>query len=311
MSRLSVFCIAMVALCALLTVADSRIIKSKALIEKLSAAKRNNVDKATHDIDDLKNMVKSRIAAGNTAKKTVLNTKTHLKKDDVGQAAATATATGVLGGVMGDGNKRGLKAFRHNGKTSPKKSYEEVFYVDEFITDVVEGYMIAPCNVGMLAFEDIMANMDWEAINWAEITEEHVDTGALAFIEWWSENKCSEFFASEYTFYHYIWSIFWDDLEETPCGKNLPRDPDNTISWKQAFEKVNSLDPTAWENAPEPQTECEEFEYIGEVFFDFFFIYYFDAMPDYLLEDMFNDYGVNDYIDPYFGYTHFSESKGN
>jgi len=155
-----------------------------------------------------------------------------------------------------------------------------------------------------------MANeVDWESIDWTELHEDDVEPYVLAFVEWWTENKCCEFFLTEYSFYNYVWSIFWDDLEETECYSQLPRDADGTVDWTSAFDKVNSLDPEAWESYPEPQTECELFEMVGEIYFDFFFTMFFDALPDSILEEIYNDYGVNDAIDPYFGYEHFANKS--
>lgn len=313
MSRLTLVCALLVTIFAILAVTESRTVAKDALAGKLVAALRATKEEKKHEVALESESMKKRKStlelnrkAFEARKAAVKSTKSNV--EGVDDAKTMSTGAGVLSGVLQSGKKRGLHLATQNKKdSSKKKSYYEVFMVGDFLLEVCDAFSMAPCTVGMAAFADIMEN-EWENIDWDALHEDDVEPYVLAFVEWWTENKCTEFFASEHSFYQFVWSIFWDDLEETECYYQLPMDADNTVDWTRAFDKVNSMDPTAWESYPEPTTECELFEMIGEIFFDFFFCTFFDALPDGVLEEIYNDYGVNDLIDPHFGYAYFGSA---
>ncbi|XP_070581920.1 uncharacterized protein [Ptychodera flava] len=316
MSRLSLVCLLLVALCAVLAISEAKAIEKDALAGKLVAALRAKAAQKKHaeeveseSMKRRKSILTQKRKELMTKKSEELETSTKDKRDGVKEAETLTAATDVLSGVLNGGKKRGLSLALHGKKDTTKKSYYEVFMVGDFLLSVIGAFEMAPCTVGLHAMADIMENdVNWESIDWTTLHEDDVEPYILAFIEWWDENKCTEFFTTEWSFYQFVWSIFWDDLEETECYWYLPRDDDGTVDWTSAFDKVNSLDPAAWESYPEPETECDLFEMVGEIYFDFFFIHFFSALPDNVLEEIYNDYGVNDLIDPYFGYEHFAGS---
>jgi len=316
MNRLLLSLSVAVLLCAVLASAEAKT-STKALLEKLAAARRNKVAEATKDVDarNLRALVQRRVVAAKEKIAVTHGNRFELKRN--GGAAPTEACTVVKGAEVLDhllegASKRGLDLFSKstNHLTSTKKSYQEVFMSGECILGASYAFAFAPCSVGVLAAVDMMQDVDWESIDWSQVTEHDIAVGVLTFVEWWTENKCTEFFTTVDDFYRYVWAIFWDDLEETECYHKLPQSEDGTVDWVKAFSNVNSMDPAAWEKVPEPTTECELFELVGEIYFDFFFINYFDVLPTDVLEDMFNDYGVNDAINPYFGYEYFENKYG-
>jgi len=316
MNRLLLSCAVAVLLCAVLASAEAKT-NTKALLEKLAAARRNKVAAATKDVDarNLRALVQRRLAAAKEKVAVTHGNRFELKRNGgaaPNEACNMVKGAEVLDHLLAGGSKRGIDLFAKSTKhlTSTKKSYEEVFMAGEYILGASYAFAFAPCSVGVLAGMDMMADVDWESIDWSQVTEHDIAVSVLTFVEWWTENKCTEFFTTVDDFFRYVWAIFWDDLEETECYHQLPQNEDGSVDWVNAFSNVNSMDPAAWEQVPEPTTECELFELVGEIFFDFFFINYFDVLPTDVLEDMFNDYGVNDAIHPYFGYEYFENKYG-
>ncbi|XP_070581866.1 uncharacterized protein [Ptychodera flava] len=326
MARLLILGVFVVLACASLAITESKAVAKSAMVEKLMAARRGKMaaTKKDDDVSSLKALLQRKMAmAKKRGDVKTITTKSadsarFLKKKDGGNSEAQSLATGteILDGILSNSKKRGLKFFPESKKSSSsaKKSYEEVFYAGEVVLGIVHAIEMAPCTQGVIAAMDyMMTEFDWDSVNWENLHENDFDTETLTFLEWWNDNQCSEFFIFAHTFYHYVWSVFWDDLQETPCFQGLPKDnPEGTsVDWTQAFEKVNSLDPQAWENYPEPQTACEVFEMVGELYFDFFFAEYFDAMPDDLIEDLFHDYGVTDTLDPLWGAYYLQDKYGD
>nr|XP_006816228.1 PREDICTED: uncharacterized protein LOC100371970 [Saccoglossus kowalevskii] len=107
-------------------------------------------------------------------KEAIETSKFNLRSGDDGAvAAAEALSKGqeALGAVLDGANKRGIATPFSKGK-STKKSYEEVFFAADFVIGVVTAFSMAPCTVGMIAFEDILSNVDWEAIDWSQTTDQ-------------------------------------------------------------------------------------------------------------------------------------------
>jgi len=295
MFRLTHFCLAVVLLCVLWTSTESRTIDAKDLLKKLVAEKNKKAEiLKERERQEKENKVKEAIAL--LKKKTI---EEKAKRFDITSRDNLAVEAGIdvingdkqLEEILSDAQAQG------GDKKTTKKSYYEVWSNLEFILTTLKNFGRAPCTTGLVALNEILGNDTLTAM--AGLGDEDENVIGLTVIEWWGENKCTEFFEYVSAFNMYLWSIFWDDLAETACYQYLPKDGDGTINWNALYE---------WTDNGTQAVECKFASAMGALYFKSFFKVYHGALPDALLEEIFNDFGVNDYWHPHLG-LHYSGKK--
>ncbi|XP_002734556.1 uncharacterized protein LOC100372117 [Saccoglossus kowalevskii] len=137
MSRLLVL---FVLVCALFVV-ECTFAKKDALTAKLMAARKHVAN--AKQVKELHEAARQRALPKS-------GSKFDLKKsggNEVEAAQHMSQGEKIAGNILNNAGKRGIDVFS-KGKSS-KKSYEEVFYMGEFVEQAFEGFAMAPCSVGL------------------------------------------------------------------------------------------------------------------------------------------------------------------